>query len=139
MTSSWPHPSFRGRYLPDTLSTSDTGFKAAWANHEFSQGFPKTWPVRATPQVLENKAVAVDLYEPMSAYDAFDFNGVTVNALVIGGPKRPALIRYFQTMVIRGPGAFTEVATDYHDFARAMRRKLLKELRPPLVIGDARR
>ncbi len=79
-----------------------------------------------------------DGYEPHSAYKAFEFDGVTVNALVIGGPKRPALIRYFQTMVIRGPGAFTEIAADYRDFGRAMRRKLLRELRPPLVIGDAR-
>ena len=82
MTSSWPHPSFRGRYLPDTLSTSDTGFKATWANHEFSQAFPKTWAVTATPQVLENKAVAVDLYEPVSAYRSVE-RGVKYGALFV--------------------------------------------------------
>ena len=68
MTSSWPHPSFRGRFLPDTLQTSPEGFAAAWANHELSGGFPNTWPVESTQAVLSNKAVVVDLYEPVSAY-----------------------------------------------------------------------
>lgn len=78
-----------------------------------------------------------DGYEPYHAYRAFDFEGVTVNALVVGGPRRPALIRYFQTLVIRGELAFTEVADGYADFGRAMHRKLLREIRPPMVVGAA--
>lgn len=76
-----------------------------------------------------------DGYEPPSAYRAFALDDVTVNALVVGGIARPQLVRYFQTMVIRGPGAFTEIAEDYRDYARAMKRKLLREIRPPMAIG----
>ncbi|MEM6440644.1 MAG: DUF1194 domain-containing protein [Pseudomonadota bacterium] len=78
-----------------------------------------------------------DGYEPFHAYRAFDFDGVTVNALVVGGPRRPALVRYFETLVIRGDEAFTEVADGYADFGRAMQRKLLREIRPPMIVGAA--
>jgi hypothetical protein len=77
-------------------------------------------------------------YGPEHAYNAFDFDGVTVNALVVGGAAQPELIRYFQTEVIRGPGAFTVTAYDYQDYARAMKRKLLREIRPPVAIGLVR-
>ncbi|MGG7568536.1 DUF1194 domain-containing protein [Rhodovulum sp. DZ06] len=79
-----------------------------------------------------------DGFEPRHAYRAFNFNGITVNALVVGGTTRPSLMRYFRDEVLHGPEAFTEVAEDYSDFARAMRLKLLREVRPALVIGDAR-
>ena len=72
--------------------------------------------------------------------------GVTINALVIGGGlrldhadevagERP-LAEYFRAEVIRGPGAFIEIADDYTDFERAMRRKLMREL-GHMVIGRA--
>jgi Ca-activated chloride channel family protein len=76
-------------------------------------------------------------FEPRNAYAAFDFSGVTVNALVVGG-DRVSLLRYFETEVLRGPDAFTEIAESYADFDRAMTRKLLREVRPPMVIGDTR-
>ena len=76
-----------------------------------------------------------DGYEPATAYSSFPMDDVTVNALVVGGVARPQLVRYFETMVIRGPGAFAEVAEDYGDYARAMKRKLLREIRPPMAIG----
>ena len=53
--------------------------------------------------------------------------GITINGLVIGANVE-TLGRYYQQFVIQGPGAFVEVATDYEDFERAMRRKLLREL-----------
>ncbi len=37
---------------------------------------------------------------------------------------------YYREKIIQGPGAFVEVARDYDDFARAFRRKLLRELTP---------
>jgi hypothetical protein len=79
-----------------------------------------------------------DGYEPFHAYNAFDLDDVTVNALVVGGVGRPALVRYFQTLVIKGEDSFTEIAEDYADFGRAMRRKLLREVRPPMILGEAR-
>ena len=70
-------------------------------------------------------------------------DGITVNALVvgIGNPRisddRQAeitdLSSYFRTQVLHGPDAFLEVALGYQDYARAMTRKLLREvMAPPL-------
>ncbi|WP_307726367.1 DUF1194 domain-containing protein [Sinisalibacter aestuarii] len=69
-------------------------------------------------------------------------DGVTVNALVIGtgeGQRQASagyLLGYFETNVIRGPGAFAEQAEGFADYERAMVRKLLRELEG-LVIGRA--
>ena len=70
---------------------------------------------------------------------------VTVNALVIGadsphgGDQRQVeigeLAAYFEANVILGPEAFVEVALGYEDYARAMQRKLLREIKT-LVIGE---
>lgn len=66
--------------------------------------------------------------------------GVTVNALVIGADnRRPQDLRavdigelssYFNAHVIRGEGAFVQVALGFADYERAMTRKLLRELEP---------
>ena len=37
--SSWPHPSFDGRFLPDYHDVS-TGFSASWTVHKLARGFP---------------------------------------------------------------------------------------------------
>ena len=37
---------------------------------------------------------------------------------------------YYRQNVIGGPGSFVETATDYSDFERAIRRKLLREIGP---------
>lgn len=73
-------------------------------------------------------------FSPRLAHREFPFEGVTVNGLVIGA-NRTNLRRYYQAVVIRGPGAFVEVATDYEDFAVAMRRKLIRELGPGPMSG----
>lgn len=72
-----------------------------------------------------------DGFTPESAYANFPFGGVTVNGLVIGGDAQ--VLGYYETSVIRGPGAFVETADDYADFARAIRKKLLRELEPKAV------
>lgn len=75
-----------------------------------------------------------------------ELGDVQVNALVVGPGPRAAigamgrehddLMRYFRAEVIAGPGSFIEPAEGYEDFARAMRRKLLKEL-DVVVLGAA--
>lgn len=76
---------------------------------------------------------------PQTIYSA-GFARITVNALVVGKPgpdsRSGALLDYFETDVIRGPGAFAMVANGYGDYARAMKLKLIKELAPP-VLGQA--
>ena len=74
------------------------------------------------------------------------FDGITVNALVVGDPSMasregigvsPAELRsYFEVEVIRGPGAFAIVSRGYADFARAMQSKLMREISVP-VFGQA--
>jgi hypothetical protein len=68
-----------------------------------------------------------DGVSPEMARRDYPMDGVTVNGLVIGA-TRETLGRYYRQFVIQGPGAFVEVATDYSDFERAMKRKLLREL-----------
>ncbi|NDR56529.1 DUF1194 domain-containing protein [Pseudoruegeria sp. M32A2M] len=73
--------------------------------------------------------------------------GLNINALVIG-PRSPGavgaqageineLVGYFQAYVLRGPEAFVEIAVGYENYAKAMQRKLLKELQV-LTLSDAR-
>lgn len=75
---------------------------------------------------------------PEDVFAAGALADVTINALVIGsdGPgdedRRAVQIgelsAYFHAEIIRGPDAFVETALGYDDYARAMERKLLREL-----------
>jgi len=61
---------------------------------------------------------------------------VTVNGLAILSDD-PNLLTYYKARVIRGPGSFAIAANDFDDFARAIKIKLLREIR--LVIGQPKR
>ena len=65
-----------------------------------------------------------------------------MNALVINtidsmgaGPGDEDLLSYFENLVIRGPGAFVERADGFEDYARAMKKKLLREINA-LAVGS---
>lgn len=80
---------------------------------------------------ISGDGVNNDGFAPEDAYRAADFSGVTVNGLVINGADFEGevnLIEFYRTEVIRGPGAFVEIAAGFSDFERAMRRKLEREL-----------
>lgn len=77
-----------------------------------------------------------DWLEPGRVYDREEFGDIVVNALAIGGHESD-IARYFAREVIRGPGAFVEVARTHADFPRAIRRKLERELTGPVVGGGA--
>ena len=76
---------------------------------------------------------------PAQMYQAAVFDGITVNALVIGDPSGSqtaddqSLLAYYETDVIHGPAAFAMIAQGYQDYAHAMRRKLLRELALPVL------
>jgi len=81
---------------------------------------------------------------PEAVYESSLFEGVTVNALVIGGAfeagsepraQERQLAAWFEAHVLRGPGAFWILADGYEDYERAMRIKLLRELQTPAVSG----
>ncbi|MEL6958318.1 MAG: DUF1194 domain-containing protein [Pseudomonadota bacterium] len=76
-----------------------------------------------------------DGFAPADAFGAFPFEAVTVNGLAINVPEDIAaregqddLVTYYTREVIRGPGAFVEVANGFEDFAATMERKLIREL-----------
>jgi hypothetical protein len=78
-------------------------------------------------------------FGPREAYAAFPFDGVTVNGLVVRAMPtegREDLVGYYRDSVIRGPGAFVEVAGGFADFERAMRAKLIREL-GTIMLGEA--
>lgn len=86
-------------------------------------------PVNCARKVIDvaGDGINNDGFPPSSAYKAFDFEGVTVNGLVIAD-QDTTTIDYYRENVISGPGAFIEVAADYKDYARAMKRKLIREI-----------
>jgi len=79
-----------------------------------------------------------DGFSPALAYGAFPFVDVTVNALVVATGDAPpsGLVAYFENNVLRGPGAFLEVARGFDDYEAAMRRKLLRELAVQVLGGQ---
>ena len=119
------------------------GFAAALTAHErryeefptamgYALGYGANLLRRAPPcgrKVLDvsGDGVTNHGFRPVHAYRHFDFAGVTVNGLVIGGDD-PELVAFYRDEVIHGPGAFAEIAAGFADYARAMRRKLLREI-----------
>jgi hypothetical protein len=63
--------------------------------------------------------------------------GVTVNGLAILN-EQPDLARWYRDNVIAGPGSFVMRAADYHDFAEAITRKLIKEIEWQERLSDRR-
>ncbi|WP_366942598.1 DUF1194 domain-containing protein [uncultured Tateyamaria sp.] len=75
-------------------------------------------------------------FGPLLAYREFPFRDVTVNGLVVNAAEfasETQLISFYQNEVLWGPGAFMEVAQGFEDYERAMRRKLERELTPPVI------
>ena len=66
-------------------------------------------------------------YHPDGMRDWAADAGITVNGLAILN-EHPDVDRYYGRHVIGGPGAFLVTATDYRDFARAIRLKLIQEI-----------
>ncbi|NJM29352.1 MAG: DUF1194 domain-containing protein [Rhizobiales bacterium] len=56
--------------------------------------------------------------------------GIIINGLAIESDQKN-LTAYYENNVIAGPYAFVETANGFEDFARAIKEKLLRELRPP--------
>ncbi|WP_416513402.1 DUF1194 domain-containing protein [Aliiroseovarius sp. YM-037] len=76
---------------------------------------------------VSGDGISNDGFSPALAYNAFPFDGVTVNGLVIGGGILE-VEEFYTREVIRGTNAFVETATSYLDFEDAMRRKLMREI-----------
>jgi Ca-activated chloride channel family protein len=58
--------------------------------------------------------------------------GITINGLCILH-EEPDLLQSYTDEVIGGPGAFAVTCREYKDFAEAMRQKLTREIKAPIV------
>ena len=75
---------------------------------------------------------------PQALRRAGRLGDVTINALVIAGAT-PDPVPYYRDKVIHGSDAFMMVARNgFDDYPDMIKGKLLRELRPPIFIGDAR-
>lgn len=82
---------------------------------------------------VNNEAESVSV---MRARGAFD--GMSINALVIAGAY-PDPVAHYRETVIGGPGAFLLVARNgFDDYPELIRAKLLRELKPPELVGALR-
>lgn len=74
MKSSWPHPSFSGRFLPDHHDIGDAGFSASWTTHKLARGFPSISAdgalLNGLPEIvrMSNLDVGFGAYEPINLY-----------------------------------------------------------------------
>jgi hypothetical protein len=65
-------------------------------------------------------------------------SGITINGLAILSDD-PRLDLYYRRSLIGGQDAFAEVADGFGEFAQAIRRKLIREIYPPLSCFPVRR
>ena len=103
---------------------------ALWHANTLSASNPKTCKRRVID--VSGDGASNRGREPARVADALAANGVTINAVVIRG-ARPDPAQYYLDNVVRGPGAFIEIAETFHDYARAIHQKLLRELTPALA------
>jgi Ca-activated chloride channel family protein len=69
---------------------------------------------------------------PAPVRDRMASAGMTINGLCILH-EEPDLLASYEAEVIGGPGAFAVTCRDYADFAEAMRLKLTREVKGPVV------
>ncbi len=62
------------------------------------------------------------------------YENVTINGLVVLGDE-PSLGPYYRQNVVGGSGAFMITANTFEDYPDAIRRKLLREIAPPITLA----
>ncbi len=71
MKSTWPHPSFDGRVLPDKHDISDDGFTASWTMRDLARGFPGVMRVTSiSGDYFKEKDVGFTVFEPVDLYSS---------------------------------------------------------------------
>lgn len=96
---------------------------------EFSAGLHRGQPcdrhlIDVTGDGVNNDGIGPDYFARRG-----DFDGITINGLVIRGAT-PDPEPYFREQVARGPGAFVMAAGSYTEYAEAILEKLLREISP---------
>ena len=69
MKSTWPHPSFDGRLLPDSHDIGGHGFTASWTLRDLARGFPGVMRVATIyGGYFAGKDVGFTVFEPVDLY-----------------------------------------------------------------------
>jgi inner membrane protein len=69
LSSTWPSPSFAGKYLPDTREVTASGFAAEWNVSYLTRPFPQEWKdSEVAPELLSEWTAGVALFEPVDSY-----------------------------------------------------------------------
>ena len=69
LDSDWPHPSFRGAFLPVEREISATGFQARWQVLELNRSYGQAWEASGdTAGLLAESAFGVGLYQAVDIY-----------------------------------------------------------------------
>ena len=68
MTSSWPHPSFDGRFSPDERDIGDDGFSASWTTFGLARGFAQIVPLDARADIFVDKDLGFRVVEVVTLY-----------------------------------------------------------------------
>ncbi|WP_420384765.1 cell envelope integrity protein CreD [Roseivirga sp.] len=66
MSSSWPHPSFEGQFLPDDHSISEDGFTAEWSIFDLNRNYPQQWV--GGEHSISDSEFGVKLFQPVDNY-----------------------------------------------------------------------
>ena len=88
-------------------------------------------PFATSRRVIDVSGDGIDnvQYSPHRARDAAVAAGITINGLAILN-ETPDLDDYYRLTVIGGENAFVMTAASYEDYAPAILRKLIREIRP---------
>ena len=126
LVAGFPRNQVGGTGLGDGIAKSvssimDNGYTAPRMVVDVSGDGPETPPRDHTVLLPQARMMA-------------NYHGITINGLAILN-ESPDLDDYYRSQMIMGQGSFVEVAADYADFARAMKRKLLREVQPEPVVG----
>ena len=66
--SSWPHPKFVGRSLPDSHTITESGFVAEWNSIALASGFPMSFDETNLTNFRNGSEVGFEFFEPASFY-----------------------------------------------------------------------
>ena len=72
MESSWPHPSFMGRFLPDEREVGPSGFTASYTVSGLARGFPSIFRVFESggDTGFAKESLGFDAFEPVNLYSS---------------------------------------------------------------------
>lgn len=68
VTSSWPHPIFKGTFRPEEPQITKDGFKAVWNIPYIARDYPQAAYADSNARIMQNKLAVVQLYEQMPVH-----------------------------------------------------------------------